>query len=141
MIDKLLKWGPIQSGGGLNPFTGSVVQSAIELGLQDEYLQSLRSTFSKRLGAMDAGLSSLPVRYTKPTGGYFVWLELPQDIAADTLHKTALTQNLNFHVGSKFSSQNALNNYIRLCFSYYDVPEIQEGIHRLKLSFDTLRGS
>ena len=138
MIDKLLKWGPIQSGGGLNPFTGSIVQSAIELGLQDEYLTYLKTTFTKRLTAMDAALSSLPLSYNKPNGGYFMWLKLPDDVSANDLHKAALKESLNFHVGSKFSSQGGLDNYIRLCFSYYDVPEIEEGIDRLKLSFESL---
>ena len=140
-IKELLKWGPIQSGGGLNPFTGSIVQSAIELGLQDSYLKKLKTTFSRRLTAMDTALASLPFSYNKAKGGYFMWLRLPDGISADSLHKAALKHDVNFHVGSKFSSQGGLDNYIRLCFSYYDVPEIEKGIDRLTLSFNNLTGS
>lgn len=137
-IDKLLTRGVIRSGGGLNPFTSAIVKTAIDTGLQDAYLSKLKHIYAENLEAMDAALKNSAFRYHKPKGGYFYWLELPEGITADALHTEAQKRGVNFQMGSKFSSESGLNQFIRLCFSYYDAPELSEGISRLNKSFEAL---
>lgn len=135
-INVLLQRGVIRSGGGLNPLTSAIVKTALNLGLQDKHLNFLKSTYTQNLNAMHNALKPLPLTYHLPQGGYFFWLKLPDNIHADNLHKIALEPKVNFQVGSKFSSNGQLNEFIRLCFAYYDADELTEGVSRLKASLE-----
>jgi len=135
-IERLLQRGVIRSGGGLNPMTSAVVKTALDLGLQDGYLNFLKRTYQENLETMDSALKDSAFSYHKPNGGYFFWLELPEGLKATSLHEVAQKHKVNFQVGSKFSSTGALENFIRLCFSYYRPAELKEGVTRLKKSLN-----
>ena len=73
--------GLILSGGGLNPVTSSLATAMMRMGWQQEYVEWLRATFARRSATMIAALGDhMPdwVEYDVPSGGYFVWLRLPQ---------------------------------------------------------------
>ncbi len=135
-ISELSKRGVMRSGGGLNPLASALVNSVITLGLQDDYLSFLKRTYNENLEAMDSALEDSSFSYYKPTGGYFFWLKLADGITAQELHDVAQTQGVNFQIGNKFSSNNSLDSFIRLCFSYYDSATLKEGITRLKNSLE-----
>lgn len=133
-VNRFVESGIVQSGGGLTPFSSGIVRSAIELGLQEQYLQQLRTLFAERITAMDAALRrELPswVDFTTPTGGYFYWLRLPKEIDTNTLLPAAEAAQVGFRPGNKFSSVNGLRNYLRLSFSYFDQALLVEGVERL----------
>ncbi len=118
----------------MNPFTSGVVLSALELGLAEENLRLLKDTYSRRMQAMCAALRRrLPgsVRFTRPQGGFFVWLELPAGMDAGLLLPKAVARNVEFMPGAKFSSRASLKNFLRLSFAYYETPELLEGVERL----------
>ena len=140
-IHQLTERGVVQSGGGLSPFTSGVVRSVLDLGLQEQYLEQLKKIYKERLEAMDTALRPLPVRYQKPTGGYFFWLELPNGVSAKTLLGVAKKYGVNFQVGTKFSSRSELNNRVRLCFAYYDEADLTKGVERLAKSIKTALAS
>ena len=134
MIERIVRCGLLDSGGGLNPFTSGVVRSAMELGLVDANLTLLKDTYSRRMQAMCAALRSQKpesVRFTEPSGGFFIWLSLPQ--GRDTLEILikAKERNIEFMPGPKFSSVQGLKNCLRLSFAYYDTPDLLKGIERL----------
>ncbi|MCX7801955.1 MAG: PLP-dependent aminotransferase family protein, partial [Meiothermus ruber] len=132
LLQKLTQNGMVVSGGGLNPFTSSIVRSALELGWQERYLQKLRHTYRGRLEVLLEALSQngLRPRY-RPEGGYFVWLELDPAINSQALLERALQTGVRFQPGHRFSSQGRLAHALRLCFAYYEPPELVEGVHRL----------
>jgi 2-aminoadipate transaminase len=134
VIEHIVQCGLLDSGGGLNPFTSGVVRSAMELGLVDENLALLKDTYSRRMQAMCAALrSELPasVRFTEPSGGFFIWLFLPEGRDTLELLPKAKERNMEFMPGSKFSSRQGLKNCLRLSFAYYDTPDLLKGIERL----------
>ena len=137
-LEKLMARGVIRSGGGLNPFTSAVVKTAIDLGLQDSYINKLKTIYAENLNAMDSALKNSAFTYHKPGGGYFFWLELPEGVTAEALHNEALKHGVNFQVGSKFSSEAGLSNFIRLCFSYYDASDLINGVERLGASLESI---
>lgn len=132
LLTQLTQTGLVASGGGLNPFSSAVVQSALELGLQDQHLQRLRSTYRGRLEAMLGALkrAGLEPLY-RPSGGYFVWLELEPSINTQALLDKATQAGVRYQPGRKFSSQGYFSNALRLCFAYYQAPELEAGIERL----------
>ncbi len=133
-ITALVKNGVLQSGGGINLFTAAIVESAIELGIQDEYLSIARNIYNKRrLFMLSVLKDELPigVNFTEPKGGFFVWLKLPQTINTIDLHKKALKMNIDFKPGEFFSCEGNFRNYLRLCFTFYDEPRLQLACQKL----------
>ncbi len=128
--------GVLKSGGGLNPYIGGFVRSAIELGLLEKHIDHLHETYRSRMHALSNAIRKhLPpdIDFAEPVGGYFAWLGLPGDIETDTLlHKSRKHQaGLKFQPGANFSSEHGLHNYVRLCFAMHNEDELDEGVQRL----------
>jgi DNA-binding transcriptional MocR family regulator len=134
LMNRLTTAGLITSGGGLNPFTSAVVQSAIELGLQEKQLSHLKEAYLQRKKALNTTLRiNLPdfVSFVEPGGGFFTWLQLPQHVDTENLLPEAHKHDVSFAPGSFFSPQRDLKNYLRLSFAYYAESELKEGAERL----------
>ena len=134
VIDRLVNGGLIFSGGSLNHFTSNIVRVALERGWQDEYLAELHALYRTRIDVLDAALRAElgeRVRYTKPTGGYFFWLRLPEGVDAVALRPRAQALNVDFRPGINFSGNDGLHNYLRLSFAFYDAARLEEGARRL----------
>jgi DNA-binding transcriptional MocR family regulator len=126
--------GLIQSGGGLNPVTSTLATAMIRMGWQQEYLEWLRATFARRAATMVAALvEHMPswVEYDIPTGGYFVWLRLPQGTDGKALRAHANAHGVDVRHGAQFSPTGALGNHLRLSYAFYDDADIAEGVARL----------
>ena len=134
VIRRLVTSGLLDSGGGMNPFTSGIVRGVIESGDLDRHIHKLIDIYRPRLFKMDSLLKEIltDVVYTLPQGGYFFWLRLPESIHATELRQKAKSLKLDIRPGTLFSCQNGLQNYIRLCFAYYDEAHIEQGILRLQ---------
>jgi DNA-binding transcriptional MocR family regulator len=134
LMTRLTTCGLIYSGGGLNPFTSAIVQSAIELGLQEEQLSHLKEVYLQRKNALNTALKiNLPdfVSFVEPDGGFFTWLQFPQHVDTEKLIPEAHKHDVSFAPGSFFSPRRELKNYLRLSFAYYAEDELKEGAERL----------
>lgn len=70
-------------------------------------------------------------RWTKPEGGLFIWVELPEHISGEQLLEDALRRQVAFVPGADFFAENPRHNFIRLNFSN-QLPEfIEEGVKRI----------
>lgn len=135
LMKQMLQKGLLESGGGFNHFTSGIVRSVLELGWQASYLDSLKQIYKRRIGALAQALRQhLPttVRFNVPEGGYFFWLELPQEVDTEKLLQTAVPYKVGFQPGVKFRSRGDLSNYIRLSFAFYHEADLVEGTQRLK---------
>jgi 2-aminoadipate transaminase len=79
------------------------------------------------LGALENELTGV-ARWSRPEGGYFVWLELPGDVDAADLLGRAEEEGVTFVKGADFGGPSSS---ARLAFSYVSPDEIREGIRRL----------
>jgi DNA-binding transcriptional MocR family regulator len=134
LMARLINNGLIFSGGGLNPFTSAIVQSAIELGLQAQQLSYLRSVYLQRKNALNSALRENlrdSVFFKDSGGGFFTWLRLAQSTDARKLRSEANKHHVNFLPGSNFSPRRDLKNYIRLSFAHYEESELKEAVKRL----------
>ena len=136
LLKPLIGSGLLDSGGALNHFTSNLVRSVIELGLLGKHLAHLKTTYDQRVVALNAALRQhMPdwVTFTKPAGGFFFWLCLPEEMDTQQLLVEARQQHgVGFQPGIKFSSQQSQRNYLRLSFSFYQVDQLKEGVERLK---------
>jgi 2-aminoadipate transaminase len=137
--ERLESYGVIASGGGLNPFTSAVVRSALELGLQANYLAHLKKLYTERSRVLVKALHEHFLNYQVDDvqGGYFVWMNVAGTDASKLLQQARLNK-VGFQPGVKFSSQGSLTNYLRLCFAFYDNAKLREGVKRLSEAFQTL---
>jgi DNA-binding transcriptional MocR family regulator len=134
VIRQLANAALLKSGGGMNPFTSAVVQSVIELGLQQGHLDRVITIYGRRASNLvEAVRKYLPdsVVFEEPRGGFFLWLHLPEGMDARILRKEAAPKWVNFQPGPNFSATGGLGHFIRLCFVYYGSDKLREGVKRL----------
>ena len=127
--------GVLVSGGNFNHFTSHVVRQLIEDGRLLSHVAHLRSNYAARAEAMDAALHTHLdgiATWQKPQGGYFFWLELPTDIDTEKLQGAAREAGTGFLPGKACSIAGGLRNFLRLSFAHYTVPDIHDGIARLR---------
>jgi DNA-binding transcriptional MocR family regulator len=134
----LLASGALVSGGNFNHFTSHLVRQLMESGELAAFVASLRARYAERAQAMDIALRkhlSGIARWVKPGGGYFFWLELPEGADASTLESAARAAGTGFLSGVACSTCGELKHCLRLSFAHYSVPEIHDGIARLRKAF------
>src|SRR5262249_12603230 len=69
-------------------------------------------------------------RFVEPDGGYFLWVELPEDVEVDLLVPEAAARGVAVVKGSDFLLDGG-NHALRLAFSAVTPDQIDEGIARL----------
>jgi 2-aminoadipate transaminase len=97
-------------------------------------LETVRDGLRLRRDAMLGALArEMPdgTRWNEPEGGYFLWLDLPADVAADTLLARAREEDVVFIKGADFIFHGGGEEAARLAFSFATAHEIDEGITRL----------
>jgi len=133
LLEPFWMCGALDSGGGSNPFNAAIVSSAIELGLLQENLVDLKTTYTTRRDVLCSALSEhLPeLKFTQPDGGFFIWAELEGGTDAEKILEKAAPYDVGFQPGSRFSSMNGLGSFLRLCFAYYAAEDLVKGVARL----------
>jgi 2-aminoadipate transaminase len=72
------------------------------------------------------------VTWTRPQGGLFLWMHLPEGVDCRRLLEAAIKENVAFVPGDAFfASEDEGRRYCRLNFSNATPEMILEGVHRL----------
>lgn len=98
------------------------------------HLVKTRELYSERCAAMLNALQQhLPdgASWTRPDGGFFVWVTLPQGVDTYPLLYQAIDAGVVFIPGAAFTPSDEVSNKLRLAFSAVSPEEIEEGIRRL----------
>ena len=97
-------------------------------------LADLTRTYAGRRDAMIAALEEhfpSEARWTKPDGGFFVWVELPVYVDCSSMLAEAVEHGVTFVPGDGFFPDGRGKNCMRLAFCYASPEAIEEGIRRL----------
>jgi 2-aminoadipate transaminase len=97
-------------------------------------LEALVGTYRSRRDAMLAALEErfpADATWTKPSGGFFVWVTLPDYFDTPTLLAAAVDRKVAYVPGTGFYPDGRGRQQMRLCFSYPTEERITEGIRRL----------
>jgi DNA-binding transcriptional MocR family regulator len=135
LMKTLLASGALVSGGNFNHFTSHVVRQLMESGELAAFVGELRARYTERANAMDTALRkhlSGIARWSRPGGGYFFWLELPEGADAGALEAAARAAGTGFLPGTFCSIDGGLKHCLRLSFAHYGVADIHEGVARLR---------
>ncbi len=138
LMQRMLAQGALVSGGNFNHFASHVVRQLMENGQLASFVAQLRTSYAERAAAMDAALRTHlgdAASWEKPLGGYFFWLTLKQGGDAATFQAAAQDAGTGFLPGTACTTAGGLKNCLRLSFAHYGVPDIHDGIARLKRAF------
>ena len=102
-------------------------------GLLPPQIERLKKLYAPRLDACLAGIEAyLPDTVaTRPDGGFFISLTLPDGISAAAVRRAAATRGLNLAAGLAFCPEGGGERFLRLPFCALSPAEIDEGIRRL----------
>ena len=123
---------------GADLHTSSLVQLLAARFMLDHdievHIAHLREVYRARRDAMLAALDEhFPpdVGFTRPAGGLFLWVELPEGMDARRLLEHALDERVAFVPGECFFPGGGHENTLRLNFSAMPEDRITEGVSRL----------
>jgi 2-aminoadipate transaminase len=134
LIDRLIGSGLRCMGGGANPLMAHILATYCQQGLLATHIQRLRRVYSERRDAMLAALTNhMPdgVHWTRPSGGFFVWMSLPHPLRAAAIAAQATQAKLLIPAGDPFFAESPTGQYLRLAFSYVSPDKIEAGIRVL----------
>ncbi len=97
----------------------------------DAHILKLRDLYRHRRDLMLEIMTrdfSREVHFTRPEGGLFTWVELPDPVDATELMHRALARKVAFVPGAPFYATNPLKNTLRLNFSNTPDARIVEGM-------------
>lgn len=101
----------------------------------DSHIDTIRSAYRARRDAMLEALQAhMPegVSWTKPEGGMFIWVTLPDTLdGADLLKQSLESERVAFVPGHAFFADGSGRNTLRLSYSTSTEGKIAEGIERL----------
>ena len=112
-------------------------------GLLPPQIERLKDLYAPRLDACLAGLDKyMPdVRATRPDGGFFVSLTLPDGVSTTTVRAHAAARGLNLADGLAFFPAGGGDRFLRLPFCALSPAAIDEGLRRLAEAVDVTRAA
>jgi len=118
------------------PFNQAITYHMLEAGALEAGLKETIKLYHHRcdlmLAELEKNLGSTPgVTWTKPEGGLFLWLTVPEGVSTDDIFEKAIEENVAYVPGSAFFPNNDNHRSMRLNFSYCDDDKIIEGCRRL----------
>jgi DNA-binding transcriptional MocR family regulator len=136
----------LKQGSDLQTSTLCQMQVAtyLEMFDLDKSLARMRTVYRDRRDAMIRALErEMPkgVRFSRPSGGLFVWVELPPHMDARELLRRALEMNVAFVPGGGFFPKGNKENTLRLSYSNMPIARIEDGIRRLAAAVKELMGA
>ncbi|MER1990033.1 MAG: PLP-dependent aminotransferase family protein [Solibacillus isronensis] len=100
----------------------------------DAHVEKIIALYKTQADAMLAAMEKyFPpyVKYTKPEGGMFVWVTLPEDVNALDKFSEAMEKKVAFVPGNPFYTDRESVNTLRLNYTNATPEIIEEGIKRL----------
>lgn len=136
-VQRLPLSGLRDSGGGVNHFTAMVVNSVCRAGDFDRQVARLRAAYrARRAALLDALSEHMPAgcAWTRPAGGFFVWVTLPAQVDAAALLPQAEARGVTYLPSASFHLNGGGRNALRLAFSLHPPDELAEGVRRLAMT-------
>ena len=122
-----------------NMVAESIVNEFCRSGAIDNSIETVKNALRERVEVLSASLErDLPdAKFTPPSGGYFLWVDLPEGTDVDALFTAAGERGVVFVKGTDFLLQGGTNS-LRLAYSGVTAEQIDEGVKRLADAYNSL---
>lgn len=127
MLDRLLKR---RNDAGSNTLAAAIVAEFYKEGTQQHTDFGNKALKVKRdlvLSSLEQELEDLCV-WSKPVGGLFIWLRMPDDVDRQRLFELASSRGFAYLPGMAFHFESVDVPYLRLAFGHLTESQITEGI-------------
>lgn len=144
LIERCVQCGTSQMGGGANPFVAWIVAIYCQRGHWETHLTHLQTVYRARRDVVLSALhQQMPpdTTWTRPAGGFFLWLTLPRQIQAHDVRRLARQQGLEVATGSGFfvNAPEGQHN-LRIAYSYAAPADLARGVQILARAIEHARG-
>jgi len=99
----------------------SAPERFFERGSYWRHLRQLRATLEAQRDEYSAAIAEhFPegTRISRPGGGYFLWIELPEKTDALDLHRRAMKAGISLAPGPMFSATRQFSNFLRINYGH-----------------------
>ncbi len=127
-----------------NSYTQVIAADYLENGYVDSYVNSMRKVYGEKAICMLSALKNhLPQEcsWSKPKGGFFIWITLPEQIGAKALFDSCIRKNVAFVTGHAFCEPGKGDHFIRLAFSNASILDIEKGIEIIGKTMKEMMGA
>ncbi len=117
-----------------SPFVQKIAAKYIEKGLFKKNLEATIQNYKEKKEVMMKAFDDyMPegVKWTKPEGGLFLFVTLPEYMDSEKLFLKAIKKKVAFVIGSVFHCDGSGKNTMRINFSYMSKEKNIEGVKRL----------
>ena len=134
--DALLPIGRAKQAADLHTstYTQMIAYEVLSSGFLDAQVGRVREYYKKQrdlmLAALDAHFPD-DLTWTRPKGGMFLWVTLPDGVDATELAYEAVEQNVAYVPGEAFFADGTGKNTLRLSYSVATPEQIEAGMERL----------
>jgi DNA-binding transcriptional MocR family regulator len=126
-----------------NMVAQSIVAEFCNSGAIERSIETVKNALRERKDLLCAALErELPgSRFVRPTGGYFLWVDLPDDsVNVAELDELAKERGVVFVKGTDFLLEGG-DSSLRIAYSGVKADQIDEAVSRLAGAYDELAGS
>lgn len=129
----------------LDIFTNSLGQAVVDRFLRrgslERHLEKVRTEYRVRRDVMAKALRRRcpGLAFSVPNGGYYIWCQLPREIAARDLLRETLRERVSFLTGEVFYPDGRGHDRVRLSFTSQPAGVIQEGVGRIGTALRRLK--
>jgi 2-aminoadipate transaminase len=121
-------------GGGVSPLTSRICTFYLREHLEghvEELIEIYRAKRDAMLDELERGLGDTDATWSRPEGGFFIWVKLPSGTDPKRLGELAQEASVGYAAGPAFMPNGGGEEYIRLAYSFEAPDEIREGTRRL----------
>lgn len=138
--DLIARMTALKTDAGSCPLTQRIVLEFCQAGRLGEHTRRVQEAYGLHRDRMIAAIRrELPdVQFQVPSGGYYVWLTLPEDMDGAELERQAAREGVAIIAGSRFfavSGPEQGARHVRVAYSHADVDEIDEGVRRMAAAY------
>jgi 2-aminoadipate transaminase len=127
-IHRFVFCGTTQMGGGASPLAAQIVAEYCQQGHWDGHLEFLRQLYRERRDTLLAALAEyMPrqVSWTKPSGGFFVWVTLPAGMEGAGIKAQAAKRGVMVAAGEGyFVNPDDGRHNLRLTYSFAPLSDL-----------------
>lgn len=112
-------------------FNQFIIAEYIRLGKMKQTIENAIALYKQKKDVMLAALEkSMPegVEWSKPYGGMFLWVTLPENIDSTKVFLKAIENNVAYVIGRPFHCDGSGSNTLRLNYSFPSFEQINTGI-------------
>lgn len=123
-----------------NMLAESVVWELCRTGALEENVSKVNAALTERRDALVQSLNELipEAKFDAPAGGYFLWLELEDDVDTEELLTGSQAEGATFVAGPDFMISGGKSS-LRLSFASVPADQVPEGVARIARALEQLR--